>query len=624
MLLNREIFKTKLSSLEFFLSNILFFLLAVVLSYNLGLSEFNVGFFAIFLMPLLFVKKFRLPILFFLLGISVTFLKLQTLKAPVVEEMAVTKLEGKVEKLMFKKGEQRALLSDISCEDCKYKKLMATFRTQPDLKLGDKLLIEGLLVPLPSKVYPYFYDVEIKNKFQQISGYISVKNYKVTSQSFNPLNPIRTHILNVLEKFKNPNTKSIALALILGDKGLIERQNYESFRKAGLAHILAISGLHMSIACILVFGLFFQLFALTPLALKYQTKKIAGFIGLAFGLVYLLVAGVPISGIRSFLMVFFLFCTFILGSGASGVRSLALALFFILLLWPEEAFFPSFQLSFASVLCLLKCSVFQFRSKILNATLTTAIASILVSIVTTPFALHHFGFVHFYGAFSNIIAIPLLASFVMPVAIASVLLPFEFLVQWFEFGIKLLFKIAGFFADLPFSAIHMPYFNGYLLAVYSFGIIFALCFRAYYRVFGVVLVLAASLIYFIFAKNPYLVVNSEYAVIKDGKNYVSLFYIPEGFLKEVWQEKLGSNLIPFNKAEPKTFECANGVCYSFNKPYFTLIYLNEVQNIPCHDGVLINMASKAHHEDQNFNCNFKKIITLKNLSEKGQTPFVLD
>ena len=519
----------KLTSLEFFLLNILFFLLAVVLSYNLGLSEFNLGFFAL-LTPLLFVKKFRLPILFFLLGILVTFLKLQTLKAPVVEEMAFTKLEGKVEKLMFKRGEQRALLTDISCEDCKYKKLMATFRTQPDLKLGDRVFIEGLLVPLPSKVYPYFYDVEIKNKFQQIVGYISVKNYKVTSHSFNILNPIRSHILNVLEKFESPNAKSIALALILGDKGLIEKQDYESFKKAGLAHILAISGLHMSIACILVFGLFFQLFALTPLALKCQTKRIAGFIGLAFGLVYLLVAGVPISGIRSFLMVFFLFCTFILGFGASGVRSLALALFFILLLWPEEAFFPSFQLSFASVLCLLKCSVFQFRSKILNATITTAIASIIVSAVTTPFALHHFGFVHFYGAFSNIIAIPLLASFIMPVAIASVLLPFEFLVQWFEFGIKLLFKISGFFANLPFSAIHMPYFNGYLLAVYSFGIIFALCFKAYYRAFGVALVVAACAIYFIFAKNPYLVVNSEYAVIKDGKNYVSLFYIPEGFV----------------------------------------------------------------------------------------------
>jgi ComEC/Rec2-related protein len=602
---------------EEFIFGVSLFLLGIILCYNFKLTA---------LIPsLIILAILRVGLnnfAFFLIGFFVCFLRLQNLEIQTQEKMEKAEISGIVEKTFFKNGGLRALISDVSCSSCL--KIIASFRNEEKIQIGDTVFLKGYIIPLPKKVYPYFYDVEAKNKFQKIGAYVSVREFEIIKNGgFNVLQVAKNHVLNVISKMQESKHKSVAIALILGDKGKIEKEDYNAFKRAGLSHVLAISGLHMSICAGLIFAFFFKIFAFTPLALKCDTKRISAVIGLFFGMFYLFLANVPISGLRSFLMVFFVFSGYIFYRGSFGIRGLALALLFILFFWPEEVLFPSFQLSFVAVLCLLKCYNFEIKKygffyKILNAGLVTIISSTLVSILTAPFGIHHFGFIHFYGTISNVIAIPMLAIIIMPLAILSILTNFQGVINAFEFSIKTLFSIAEFVSNLPFSAIHMNYFNGYLLTIFSFGLIFFLTLKESFKILGLSMILGSLGFYFLFTKKPFMVVNQDYAILKDGENYVSLFYIPESYLKEIWEEKLNAKFIPFNKSALKDFSCSDETCFNFNENPFTIVY-NEISNLEfCTGGILINMSS----EKRDFNCHFKQIITIKDLQKNGITPFV--
>jgi competence protein ComEC len=563
------------------------------------------------LIVLVFIPKIRLPVIFLTIGFLSIFIRLFNHELMVVESMRYGEVSGKVERLYFKNSDLRAIIKT----DGKYEKLIASFRGIPDVKIGDELALKGFFVPLPKQVYPTYYDVESKNKFNKIAGYFSVKKIEVIKHNFSVIDVMRRYVLDVLNKFIKHETKSVALALIMGDKGLISKDDYNAFKKAGIAHILAISGLHMSIVCILIFTVIFRVLSVTPLYKYCDTKKIAGVVGILFGLFYLLLAGVPISGLRSFLMVILLFVSIFFLRGGGGFRSLAISLFLILLFWGEEVFFPSFQLSFVSVLCLLKMPNFNFGGRLVNAVFTTALSSILVSFLTLPFAIHHFSYVHFYGAISNVIAIPLLAFFVMPSAILSLtgFMPFIWLFEW---GIDLLFLISNLIANLPFSSIFMPYFNGYLLSIYSFCLIFALCFRQkVFKITGLLGILVVTIVYSLTAKNPALVANEDYVVMKDGKNYISLFYIPSGFLKEVWEEKLNASLMPIDKAKLEEIFCDESACFSA-KHKFTVVFDDTGELSYCTGGSLLKLAEIK----ENSKCKFKNIL---NVGDLNYTPTLL-
>ncbi len=537
---------------------------------------------------------------------------MESLKYPVISKIEPAKVSGIIEKLSFKNNGMRAVISDVKCAECKFsmpRKLIASFKNEEEINLNETLSLSGLLVPLPDKVFPYYYDVEMKNRFNKIGGYISVKKYKKLEAGKSFLNTARQRIIqtfSILEK----REEAIATALFLGDKGKMQKEEYALFKKAGLAHVLAISGLHISIISILVFGIFWRFFALFPFSLKYNTKKIAGVIAALGGLLFLALAGLPVSGIRSYIMMLFLFGSFFFRR-VNPERSLALAAILILIFFPEELFFPSFQLSFISVLCLIKfySSPLGKNNKGINFLRGIFFSSAFVSILTIPFAIHHFNYVHLYGIFSNILAIPILTFFIMPFGTFALITDSSFALLCFSYSLKIIFWIAEKVSSLPFSSIFMNYFSGELLIIFTAGLIIALYIK---KQTGFILILFSILTYFLTSKAPYLIVNKDYAVIKSGTNYVSLFYIRESFLKEIWEEKLNTKLTPYKKLEKYDFTCQDGICLH---PKFTLIY-QDSNTYECTGKFLINMVSN------NNPCNFEKVITVNQLKENGDTPFV--
>lgn len=559
---------------------------------------------SIIFIPFIFLKSVRFIPLCIAIGMLSFFIKSQNLKFNTVGSMNETEVIGKIEKIYFKKEGIRALISLEKDEE--FKKLIASFKTQAPIKLGETLQITGLLIPLPQKVYPTFYDVEMKNRYEKVAGYISVQNYEVLKTDFSLTQIIRSYILNTLSNFQNEDYKSVAVAILIGDKGKIKPEVYNIFKTSGLAHILAISGLHMSISIFLFFGICYKLLALTPLCNIYDTKKISAVLGIVVGFLYLMASSFPVSGIRSFIMACFLFCSFIFERGASHVRSLCLALIIILCIMPQEVLFPSFQLSFASVLCLLYCYKFTpFENKILNHIIAIITSSFFITIATAPLVVHHFSYVHFYGAIFNVFAIPFLAVFIMPIALLNIASGGMF-VWLFEFGINILFQIANVSLKLPFSSIFFPYFNPYLLVVYIFGLIFTLCFTN--KRIGLCLISCSLIAYCITAKMPKIVVNEKYIAIKHNNDYIVPYKIPDGFLKEIWMQNLNTKFTLYKNISNLDFVCKKGVCIKENE--FTIVYTKSQKNIKCEGEVFINTKSDFVPE----NCNARKIIVHSNLT----------
>ena len=156
---------------------------------------------------------------------------------------------------------------------------------------------------------------------------------------------------------------AVAAALVTGDRSAISRDTLSAMRDSGLAHLLAISGLHMGlVAAILFFGLRTLLALSERLALFYPIKKWAAAAALVGGFAYLVLTGGTIPTQRAFLMTGLVLVAVFLDRTAISMRLVAWAAAGILLIAPESLLSASFQMSFAAVVAFV--AVYEDRGRL--------------------------------------------------------------------------------------------------------------------------------------------------------------------------------------------------------------------------------------------------------------------
>ena len=142
---------------------------------------------------------------------------------------------------------------------------------------------------------------------------------------------------------------AIASAIITGERGGIDPDDEAALRDAGLAHVLAIAGLHMALVGAGLFWLARAILALIPaIALAYPIKKWAAGLALAGAGFYLLISGGSSSSVRAFVMLAMMLLAVLFDRPALSMRSLALAAA-ILLDAARGDHRTGFQMSFAAV-----------------------------------------------------------------------------------------------------------------------------------------------------------------------------------------------------------------------------------------------------------------------------------
>ncbi len=222
----------------------------------------------------------------------------------------------------------------------------------------------------------------------------------------------------------------IAAALITGQRGGIGEEEENALRDAGLAHVLAIAGLHMALVGGGIFWLVRAVLAAIPsIVLNYPIKKWAAGAALAASAFYLAISGAAPPAVRAFVMLAMVMLAILLDRPALTMRSLALAAAILLLMRPESIFEPGFQMSFAAVAALIAVAEWEAgrerlkpRGMLYRYVHGIVLTSLVGSLATMPFALFHFDRATHYAVLGNLIVMPVMGFWVMPAAALSVML----------------------------------------------------------------------------------------------------------------------------------------------------------------------------------------------------------
>ena len=146
---------------------------------------------------------------------------------------------------------------------------------------------------------------------------------------------------------------AILRALIIGDKSQLDPELRNSFTRVGVAHVLAISGLHIGLVAMLAYGAWRWLLARSQyVLLMWSVPKLAALLTLPVVLLYAGLAGGSVSTLRAVIMVAVFLTALLLDKEEEVFRSLALAALIVSLIWPGSVLDISFQLSFVAVLAI--------------------------------------------------------------------------------------------------------------------------------------------------------------------------------------------------------------------------------------------------------------------------------
>lgn len=439
--------------------------------------------------------------------------------------------------------------------------------SQPDFKTGDWLLMRASLSPPSPPAAPGAFDFQRQSYFQslggvgfsfgraEVIGHGPVRGFE--SLQFR-LDQLRHAIAGRVFSRLGGDEGAVAAALMTGQRGLVSTDAMDNFRASGLAHLLAISGLHVGLVAGIVFFAVRAILALVaPLALRYPVKKWAAGCALLGALLYALLAGWTVPTQRAFLMTGVMLAAVMLDRRALTMRTVAWAAMLILAFAPEALVGASFQLSFAAVTALV--AVYEVlrdkgwfvarRTGVLAAVwrygLGVALSSLVAGAATAAFAAFHFNRVADYGLAANIVAVPLTALWIMPWAVtAFALMPFGvegLALDAMGVGVGGVLSVADGVASWPGAQSLVPAFPVWGLVLITLGGVWAAIWRKPWRFWGVGPMVAGVLTLGLTPTPDVLIdASATLAAVKttDGGYSVSTL-TSKRFARNVWLRRAG-------------------------------------------------------------------------------------
>ncbi|MBE9556562.1 MAG: ComEC/Rec2 family competence protein [Proteobacteria bacterium] len=314
--------------------------------------------------------------------------------------------------------------------------------------IGDRIDVYAKLSPPSAPSAPGAYDFQRRSWFHGLGavgfamGRVRPAEQNGAEDGWSPalfMAALRLHMTERIRAALPGESGAIAAALMTGDRSAISQESLDAMRDSGLAHLLAISGLHLGlVAATLFFGLRALLALSERLTLRQPIKKWAAGAAMTGSFTYLLLAGATVPTQRAFVMTGLVLLAVLLDRQAISMRLVAWAAMIILVIAPEAMLGASFQMSFAAVVALVafyEASRDRFRAvrtaaghgiaaRIGLYAGGVAATSIVAGFATGLIALHHFGRIAVFGLPANMLAVPLTALWIMPWAVmAAVLMP---------------------------------------------------------------------------------------------------------------------------------------------------------------------------------------------------------
>lgn len=446
--------------------------------------------------------------------------------------------------------------------------------TADELHPGQRIALRAALLPPPSPAAPGAYDFSRQAWFLGIGGVgyaIGQPRLVDAAEDDGSVERLRLRLANLRHALSlritaaiesgglDAGVGAVAAALITAERGPVSPDVLQAYRDAGLAHILVIAGMHMSMVAGLVFvALRGGLAAIPAIALRYPIKKwtAAGALLVTFG--YLVISGGPIPTQRAFMMNAIMLLAVLIDREAISLRSITWAALVILALRPESLVGASFQMSFAAVYGLiagyevLGPRLARWRQTrhgrwavpvfyVLGILLTTQIAGT----ATAFYTIFHFNRYAIYSLLGNFLAVPIVGFWVMPSALlAFCLMPFG-LDGWgwqaMGWGIVGVSRIAGWVSTLPGATLDLPSIPVSALVLFTVGGLWLCLWKTRWRLWGLAGMAAALLIYGLH-RPPDLLVDPTGQLVAgraaDGSLTVSQLRAAKA-VREAWTKQAG-------------------------------------------------------------------------------------
>ncbi len=564
-----------------------------------------------------FSKKSVATALLVLVGVVLINLRIYSINTQFIDRpQYIHNATAVIQEINYRTGAAQLILSNI--QHYKLRKAskirVKVHNLSESIKSGDKVLFSAKLHPPSRAVSPGAYDFAWFAYFNGISavGFVTkpiqvlLKNDKTF---FQYTDIVRNYVASSFVKLINSTNGNIAAALIVGKRQGIDKATMENIRKAGLAHLFAISGLHITIVTFFFFVMTRKLFALSVfISTKYNIKKWSAIIAMIAGSCYLVISGMALSAQRAYIMVLIALTAILIDRNTSSIRSVAFAASVLLVIEPESIFTPSFQMSFAAVIAL--CSFYtSYKTpptdgnlfyKLWGYFVSILTSSLIASFATAPYTIYHFNYLSVGGIIANLVAIPLTTFIILPLGVVStILMPINLSAipsSLMSYAISLLVNLSAKIAALPYSSIAVHKLSDTSLFVITFGFLFLTLWQKKWRVIGVPIIVLGVLLGF--ANNtPDILMNEKMVAVRGGdKNLYFLTKQRRNFINKTWVAQNGQREIYLYTQHNSD---DNGVSILCNVGYCT--YKNKGKSI-------LFLYAKPEQIETN---NFDYVIQLK-------------
>lgn len=528
------------------------------------------GFGALVLSGLLAVLLRRRPralcfaalLLAVVVGFLAAELRTRAVAAPLLDRERRGLVTGTVETVDLLPRGVRVVLGDLTLEGLAPEATPAAVRlrllgAEQVPAAGDRIRVRATLAPVDGPAYPGGFDFRRQLFFQGIGGtgfaMGRVERLNEAEPAPSSLARLQDGIAARVRTQVAGDAGAIAVAFLTGERAGISDQANEAMRDSGLAHLLSISGIHISLVAILLLGGIRLVLALIePVALRRPIKKWAAGIALLGIVGYTILVGASVPTVRSCVMTGVVLLAVMADRVAISMRLVALAATAVLLAVPEALPGPSFQMSFAAVIALiaayeaLRPHLAGWRAeagpmrRILFYLAGIVLTTLVATIATTPFAIYHFQRFAPLAVAANLMAIPLTSLWIMPcvlLAYPAMLLGLDgWVLPLLGWGIEAMLWVANTVAAWPLAAFAVPAIPAWGLVVGAVGGLWLCLAGGRLRLLGLLalpLVLVAALT----APSPQILV--------DGTGRLAAVRVPEGglafstrrserFIREIW------------------------------------------------------------------------------------------
>jgi competence protein ComEC len=309
--------------------------------------------------------------------------------------------------------------------------MLGWYKTDNQLLSGQRWRLNVKLKPPTGLLNPGLFDYE-GWLFQQgigARGYViaSAENQLLKhSSGLSGFDVLREKIRHSLARYNQyPAASALVTALTVGDKSSITLQSWDSFRKLGINHLVAISGLHVGMVVMLIYwvsGRFWRLFAR---ACEWiPAPQVQALSGLVAALFYAGLAGFSLPTQRALIMLSVVLLARIFLINLQSFKQLAVAVFMVLFWDPHAIVSPGFWLSFMAVSAIFLSvgEAEKFSQPQQNKSLLLKIKNLVsmqwsITLLLLPFSLLFFKQVSVVSPLANLVLIPLFSFIVVPVAL---------------------------------------------------------------------------------------------------------------------------------------------------------------------------------------------------------------